>query len=208
MKPFTYLLGIENRGHSMSDTILDAPASYLTADGNPYEPKNYSLGYRGNISLSEALAGSVNVPAVKMTQEIGMSNLLAFVQSLGVTSLRESADHYGLALTLGVGEISLWELLRAYTIFADEGRLHNFSLGENTPPEPGKTMAKPEAVSQIVETLSSHIFKSEEFPMGSALDFGEGKVFVKTGTSRNFRDNYAIGFTERYMIGVWAGNKD
>lgn len=54
----------------MSDMILDAPASYLTADGNPYEPKNYSLGYRGNISLSEALAGSVNVPAVKMAREI------------------------------------------------------------------------------------------------------------------------------------------
>lgn len=208
MKPFTYLLGIETRGHSMSDTILDAPASYLTADGNPYEPKNYSLGYRGNISLSEALAGSVNVPAVKMAQEVGVGNLLAFVQSLGVTSLRESADHYGLALTLGVGEISLWELLRAYTVFADAGRLHDFSLGENTAPEPGKSMAKPEAVSQIVDALSSHVFKSEEFPMGSALDFGEGKVFVKTGTSRNFRDNYAVGFTERYMIGVWAGNKD
>jgi penicillin-binding protein 1C len=208
MKPFTYLLGIETHGHSMSDTILDAPASYLTADGNPYEPKNYSLGYRGNISLSEALAGSVNVPAVKMAQEVGVGNLLSFVRSLGVTSLRESADHYGLALTLGVGEISLWELLRAYTIFSDEGRLHDFSLIENTAPESGKSMAKPEAVSQIVDALSSHVFKSEEFPTGSALDFGEGKVFVKTGTSRNFRDNYAVGFTEKYLIGIWAGNKD
>ena len=208
MKPFTYLLGIETRGHSMSDTILDAPASYLTADGNPYEPKNYTLSYRGNISLSEALAGSVNVPAVKIAQEVGAENLLAFVQSLGVTSLKESADHYGLALTLGVGEISLWELLRAYTIFADEGRLHDFSLVENTISETGKSIVKPESIAQIVDTLSSHIYKSEEFPTGSALDFGEGKVFVKTGTSRNFRDNYAVGFTERYMIGVWTGNKD
>lgn len=96
----------------MSDTILDAPASYLTADGNPYEPKNYSLGYRGTISLSEALAGSVNVPAVKIAQEVGVEKLLDFVRLLGVTSLTDSADHYGLALTLGVGEINLWELLR------------------------------------------------------------------------------------------------
>lgn len=103
----------------MSDTILDAPASYLTADGNPYEPKNYTLGYRGTVTLAEALAGSINVPAVKIAQEVGVKTLLQFVRSLGVTSLRESPDHYGLALTLGVGEISLWELLRAYTIFAD-----------------------------------------------------------------------------------------
>jgi membrane peptidoglycan carboxypeptidase len=87
MKPFTYLLGIETRGYSMSDTVLDAPASYLTSEGNPYEPKNYSLSYRGNISLSEALAGSVNVPAVKLAQEVGVDQLLAFMQSLGVTSL-------------------------------------------------------------------------------------------------------------------------
>jgi penicillin-binding protein 1C len=87
MKPFTYLLGIETRGYSMSDTLLDAPVSYLTSEGNPYEPKNYSLSYRGNISLSEALAGSVNVPAVKLAQEVGVDQLLAFMQSLGVTSL-------------------------------------------------------------------------------------------------------------------------
>lgn len=103
----------------MSDTILDAPAGYLTADGNPYEPKNYSLRYRGTITLAEALAGSVNVPAVKIAHEVGVETLLKFIQSLGVTSLKENADHYGLALTLGVGEISLWELLRAYTIFSD-----------------------------------------------------------------------------------------
>jgi len=192
----------------MSDTILDAPASYLTAEGNPYEPKNYSLGYRGTISLSEALAGSVNVPAVKIVQEVGVEKLLDFVRSLGVTSLNDSADHYGLALTLGVGEISLWELMRGYTIFADQGRLHRFSILENTPRDDGKLVTKPEAISQIVTTLTSHRFKSEEFPTGSALDFGEGHVFVKTGTSRNFRDNYALGFTEHYLIGVWTGNKD
>lgn len=208
MKPFTYLLGIMNQGHTMSDTILDAPAGYLTADGNPYEPKNYSLKYRGTITLAEALAGSINVPAVKIAQEVGVVTLLKFVQSLGVTSLQESADYYGLALTLGVGEINLWELLRAYTIFADEGKLHDFSFLESSIPKNGKYIAPPEAISQIVETLSSHIYKSEEFPLGSALDFGEGKVFVKTGTSRNFRDNYAIGFSENYLIGVWTGNKD
>lgn len=200
MKPFTYLLGIVNHKHAMSDTILDAPVGYLTADGNPYEPKNYSLRYRGTITLAEALAGSINVPAVKMAQEVGVATLLKFVQSLGVTSLQESADYYGLALTLGVGEINLWELLRAYTIFADEGKLHDFSFLESTSPKDGKYIAPPEAISQIVETLSSHIYKSEEFPLGSAMDFGEGKVFVKTGTSRNFRDNYAIGFTENYLI--------
>ncbi len=69
-------------------------------------------------------------------------------------------------------------------------------------------MVDPRAISQIVEALSHQKYKSEEFPFESALDFGEGNVFVKTGTSRNFRDNYAIGFTREYMIAVWTGNKD
>lgn len=84
----------------MSDTILDAPISFKTAEGNTYEPKNYSLTYRGNISLAEALAGSVNIPAIKMAEKVGVQNLLDFLRSLGISSLKESADYYGLALTL------------------------------------------------------------------------------------------------------------
>jgi penicillin-binding protein 1C len=210
IKPFSYLLALTEKGRNMTDTITDLPVSFATAEGNSYEPKNYSLKYRGAITLAEALAGSVNVPAVKIAQEVGVLRLLQFLRSLGVSSLQEWPDHYGLALTLGVGEISLWELLEAYSIFGNEGSICPLTL-ENIwetlcPKSPA--MASTESINQIVETLSNPIYRQAEFALGSTLDFWETRVFVKTGTSRNFRDNYAIGMTDKYWIGVWTGNKD
>jgi penicillin-binding protein 1C len=210
IKPFTYLLAVNENGRSMTDTITDLPVSFATAEGTSYEPKNYSLKYRWAITLAEALAGSVNVPAVKIAQEVGVPRLLQFLRSLGVSSLTEWPEHYGLALTLGVGEISLWELVEAYSIFGNNGSICPLTLadagGDLCPKLP--TIAGKEAIDQIVETLSNPLYRQAEFAVGSALDFGETRVFVKTGTSRNFRDNYAIGMTDNYWIGVWTGNKD
>lgn len=137
------------------------------------------------------------------------------MQDLGISTLTQPPEHYGLALTLGVGEISLWELLRAYTIFAYQGSYCDFVTIENAvetapsaSPENCVNRAPPEDVAEIVETLSNRGYKLAEFSAGSALDFEDKNVFVKTGTSRNFRDNYAIGMTEKYLIAVWTGNKD
>ena len=198
-----------DKGSHMSDTITDLPVSYATAEGTSYEPKNYSLRYRGPISLAEALAGSVNIPAVKMAALVGVPRLQSYLGELGITTLRESPDHYGLALTLGVGEISLWELVQAYTIFGSEGRLCPLSLESALPcSERGILKSPPNSISEITESLSNPLYRLHEFSLGSALDFGERRIFVKTGTSRNFRDNYTIGITPKYLIGVWTGNKD
>ena len=207
IKPFTYLLAFEKGVLSPTDTLLDRPISFETESGNPYEPKNYSLSYRGPVSVAEALAGSLNIPAVQVAKKTGASDLLEFLRSLGISSLTENADHYGLALTLGVGEISLYELVWAFGVFSDRGKWCDLVIFPETTPE-CHAVASPENALEIEKILSNRSYKLAEFPALSALDFSDRFVFVKTGTSRNFRDNWAVGYTDRYLIGVWTGNKN
>jgi penicillin-binding protein 1C len=118
LKPFLYLLAFQNLGRTPQDTVLDLPIQYTTELGYAYNPKNFSLEYRGEVSIAEALAGSLNVPAVRTLDTLGIQNFLNFLHLLGIESLTQSADYYGLALALGAGEISLYELTRAYSVLA------------------------------------------------------------------------------------------
>ncbi len=147
---------------------------------------------------------------MKTAEEVGVGKLLDFLRSLDITTLQETSDHYGLALTLGVGEISLYELLRAYGIFSDRGNLCDirWTLESETLSPKCRRVVQSLNPEMIEEALSNTRYKIAEFSEGSALNFGEKRVFVKTGTSRNFRDNYAIGYTGQYLIAVWTGNKD
>lgn len=112
--------------------------------------------------MAEALAGSLNVPAVKMAEKVGVSELLRFMRTLGVTTLTEDGDHYGLALTLGVGEIPLYELLRAYTVFSDAGTFCDFTVVPGERPACRKA-AKPEAALDVEKILTNRSFKLREF---------------------------------------------
>ncbi|MDQ7022903.1 MAG: penicillin-binding transpeptidase domain-containing protein, partial [Candidatus Gracilibacteria bacterium] len=225
IKPFTYLLSFKDLGYKPETKILDLPIQYKTFDGNSYSPKNYSLDYKGEVSLAEALSQSINIPAVKLTNEIGLNRLYNFLKKLKISSIDKKAEYYGLALTLGVSEMSLYELLQGYSIFANEGNLCNInSLKEEeqniiSPPsgtlfekERGNSncenIIEKEYIDMVIEILTNRYFKLKGFPINSSLDFANREVFVKTGTSRNFRDNWSVGFTENYMIGVWVGNKD
>ncbi|MDD5376744.1 MAG: transglycosylase domain-containing protein [Candidatus Gracilibacteria bacterium] len=251
IKPFTYALAFEKLSFTPESTILDLPIAYKTSENYAYEPKNYSQSYKGEITLRQALSESVNIPAIKLTEQLGVSTLLDFLRGLGITSLTKDADHYGLGLTLGNGEVSLFELLQAYTIFTNSGQYCPFQIklpplsnsllegertirertqGNNTPPlllgegsgVRGEEGSGKELIDEVknchraidkkytdmvVSILSDRYAKLGGFPLYSALDFPDRNVAVKTGTSRNFRDNWAIGFTDRYMIGVWTGNK-
>ncbi|MDD4151504.1 MAG: transglycosylase domain-containing protein [Candidatus Gracilibacteria bacterium] len=207
IKAFTYYLAFKNLGLSPSSKILDLPVSFQTKEGYQYSPKNYDLTYHGEVSLAKALSQSINIPAVKLTEQIGVENLLNFLKKVGITSLNQTPEHYGLALTLGVGEVSLYELTRAYSIFAHDGNLCDISfISENI----GKcsNIAEKKYTDMVSEILTNRYFKLGGFPINSSLDFPYRNVFVKTGTSRNFRDNWAIGYTDNYIIGVWVGNKD
>ncbi len=242
IKPFTYALAFDKLGFTPETTILDLPVAYKTSEDYAYEPKNYTQNYKGEITLRQALSESVNVPAIKIAEQVGVPTLLKFLQWLWITSLSENAEHYGLGLTLWNGEISLFELLQAYTIFTNGGWYCPFQIfhepssphpnplleGEgtkekvNSPPSFGRGVGgegleesgvrctqkiDKKYTDMIVSILSDRFAKIGDFPLHSALDFENRNVAVKTGTSRNFRDNWAVGFTDHYMIGVWTGNK-
>ncbi len=206
IKPFTYVLAFEKLGFTPESTILDLPVAYKTSEDYAYEPKNYSSYYKWEITLRQALSESVNIPAIKLAEQVWVPVLLDFLKWLGITSLTDTADHYGLGLTLGNGEVSLFELLQAYTIFTNNGQYCSFQIFD-VGAFPCKEKVDKKYIDMIVSILSDRYAKIGDFPLYSALDFGDRNVAVKTGTSRNFRDNWAIGFTDHYMIGVWTGNK-
>ena len=207
IKPFTYLLAFERLAMTPESTVLDLPVRFDTAEHTSYEPRDYAQKFEGAVSVAEALSQSLNVPAVRTLQSLGTSVLLDFLRGVGITTLTESADHYGLALTLGVGEVNLYELTRAFSIFAHSGNLCGVRVRTSDPMD-CHSVAESGAIDEVNSILTSRSYKLGGFPLHSALDFADRHVFVKTGTSRNFRDNWAIGYTDHAIIGVWAGNKD
>ncbi|MBW7954844.1 transglycosylase domain-containing protein [Candidatus Gracilibacteria bacterium] len=207
LKPFIYLLAFQDLNKTSSSTILDLPVNYKTIDGYSYEPKNYSLDYKGEISLAQSLSQSINIPAVKLLNEIGIEKFLIFLRSIKINSLNKNSDFYGLSLALGSGEVSLYELTRAYLIFAKGGNLCDVNYIEKNKANCKKITDK-KYTAMVEEILTNRYFKLAGFPINSNLDFENREVFVKTGTSRNFKDNLSIGYTSNYIIGVWVGNKD
>lgn len=207
LKPFTYLLAFSQKWLTPESMITDLPVQYKTAEGYSYEPKNFSQSYQWEVTLRQALSQSINIPAIKLLELVGVESLLQLLKRIWITSLDKSADHYGLALTLGDGEVTLYELLQSYSIFAYDWKYcpiqYNWAHIE-----PCTQVIDKWFTDMIVSILSDRYAKLEEFPLHSSLDFPDRWVALKTGTSRNFRDNWTVGFTNHYMIGVWTGNKN
>lgn len=209
LKPFLYALYFQDFWKNPSSTILDLPVSYKTTFWNSYEPKNYSLTYAWEVSLAEALSQSINIPAVKILNEIWIEKFLQFLKTIWVNSLNKNADYYGLSLALWSGEISLYELTRAYSIFANNGKYCDINILKNEKWESDtcKNIIEKKYIDMVWEILTNRYFKLAWFPINSNLDFPDREVFVKTGTSRNFKDNWSIWFTNNFIIWVWVGNK-
>ncbi len=204
IKPFTYGLALE-RGRTPADILPDIETHAVTAGGD-FRVQNYDRLFHGPVRLRVALACSYNVPAVRLLEEIGTEVLLAKLRQAGFASLSKPAVHYGLGLTLGNGEVTLLELTRAYCALANGGVLRRERLLTDRPPEAGTTRL----FSPQVTYLLTHILADREARMGA---FGEGNALelpfpcaAKTGTSKDYRDNWAVGYTSRYTVGVWVGN--
>ena len=207
LKPFIYALAFRDLWYHPGTTILDVPINFTTSEGNIYSPKNYTLDYKWEITLAEALAQSINIPAVKLLSDIGISPFMELLASSWISSLTLPAEHYGLSLWLGSGEVSLYELTQAYSLFAHTWTYCEAVYVSWVHPE-CREVFEPEYIEMIQAILSDRYIKSPWFHLHSNLDFPDRNVFVKTGTSRNFRDNWTIGYTDNYIIGVWVGNKD
>ena len=219
LKPFLYLQALE-RGDTLASIIPDLPLKVQTENG-VYSPLNYDLDFHGPVRLREALANSFNIPAVRTQEKIGTANFLAFLRRIGLTTLDRDPDYYGLSLTLGGGEIRLYDLANAYLTLANYGHKKEFSDVLEITDNAGKTLYTwhPAGGTSVLgargEANSALIISTLSDPNARLKSFGEGNVLelsvpaaAKTGTTRNFRDNWTFGFTPGVLAGVWVGNAD
>jgi penicillin-binding protein 1C len=205
LKPFTYELALE-RGAIRSTTILaDVPAAYPIPGGKLYQPADYSGRFSGPVRVRYALANSLNVPAVEVLSALGVGPLLHRLHALGFTALNRSPSYYGLGLTLGSGEVTLWELVQGYVTMARAGSFVPLHLtGGSAPP---RQIGDPKTWLLIDDMLADPHARAASFGVHSVLEMPFWAA-VKTGTSSDYRDTWTVGFTRDYTVGVWAGNFD
>jgi penicillin-binding protein 1C len=204
-KPFTYLLALES-GMTPATVIADVPTDFATSTG-VFSPQNFNRQFYGPMRLRLALANSLNVSAVKVLEAAGGATALQKrLRECGLTTLDAKANHYGLGLTIGNAEARLLELTNAYATLARMGVHRPVRLLAGDPTEARRIFDARHAWL-IADMLSDNAARSQAFGWESALAF-EFPVACKTGTSSDFRDNWALGFTPEFTVGVWVGNFD
>ena len=224
IKPLTYVAAFE-KGWTPSTFIWDVPTQFPDGANPPYEPRNYDGKFHGGMTLRIALANSFNIPAVKALQFVGIydnpdtpekDGMIAFAERLGITSL--TRNDYGLSLTLGGGDVSLIEMVGAYSVFANGGKklppvsilkITTFDgevVYEYKPPE-GEQVIREEHAYLISSILSDNNARSLMFGPNSSLNLSF-QVAAKTGTTNDIRDNWTLGYTPDLVTGVWVGNAD
>lgn len=227
LKPFTYALAFE-KGLTASSVLMDVKTEFSTGkesgrdDDKPYVPENYDGKFRGPIQLRFALGSSLNIPAVKALAIVGLPDFLQKVSDAGLTTLSPSSENlkrFGLSLTLGGGEVTLLDLVTAYSTFANAGNVRPINVIKEVRNYEGKLIFKPKATSQKsifskeIAFLISHILSDNNarlltFGANSYLNVPGKTVAVKTGTTDDKRDNWTVGFTKDIALGVWVGNND
>jgi penicillin-binding protein 1C len=210
LKPFLYGAALD-RGYTAASVLPDIPKTYATATG-PYQPRNYDRHFRGPTRMREALASSYNVPAVDVASSLGADVLLRTLHLAGFESLRQGAEYYGLGLALGNGDVTLIELANGYRALANGGewRPWTWRLASDAPGARGgargaRRVISPAASAIVMDMLSDPAARIPGFGTSTPFDF-PFPVAVKTGTSRHFTDNWAVGTTRAFTVAVWAGN--
>ncbi|QGZ64172.1 penicillin-binding protein 1C [Paraburkholderia acidisoli] len=198
LKPFIYALGFD-QGVLHPQTILrDVPTSF-----GPYAPENFDGRFLGPITATDALNRSRNVPAVWTASQLQHPDLYEFLRNADVR-LAASEQHYGLALVLGGGEVTMQELARLYAMLANGGVLRPLRLRADSPELPGKRLLSAEASFMTMDILRQHVRPDEtSYAQPSRLP-----VYWKTGTSWSFRDAWTAGVFGPYVLVVWVGNFD
>jgi penicillin-binding protein 1C len=216
LKPFVYAAAIETLGFT-AGTLLPDIALHLPTQAGDYAPRNYSGRFHGPVRLREALASSLNVPAVVTADRLGARATVEWLRRFGFASLDRDPMHYGAAVALGDGEVRLSELAEAYRALARGGLTRKLRFARSLETVSGERQEIALAEERRVcrsETalLVSHILADDA---ARALGFGRHSVLelpfpasVKTGTSKSFRDNVTVGYTADLTVAVWVGNFD
>jgi membrane peptidoglycan carboxypeptidase len=217
IKPLVYSTAFE-RGYT-PDTVLFDVVTQFSPEPNAYIPKDYDELERGPVTIREALAGSLNIPAVKALYLAGLDNVLVKAKELGYTTLNDR-NRLGLSLALGGGEVKPIEHITAFSAYANDGILipirgvlkvedRNGSVViDNTKPFPGKRVLSEQVVRQINSILSDNVARTFIFGANSYLKIDDRPVAAKTGTTNSYKDAWIIGYTPSLVTGVWVGNSD
>jgi penicillin-binding protein 1C len=203
LKPFVYALAFDSRILTPASLLDDSPLD-IPAVGGVYRPRNYDNRFHGMVTARVALASSLNVPAVKTLDLVGVDVFVESLRRLGFEEIR-NPEFYGPSLALGSADVSLWDLVNAYRAVANCGNWSALRLTPNEPAGSGKRVFSAEAAFLISEILSDRESRSRTFDLESPLSTRFWTA-VKTGTSKDMRDNWCVGFSDRYTVGVWAGN--
>ncbi len=206
LKPFLYALALERLGWQPDTVLRDGPLSTRIGDGI-HDYRNYSNRYYGRVSLRYALGNSLNIPALETAGAVGVPPFIGLLARLGVTSLTRPANYYGPAVAIGDGPVSLYELVQAYSALARRGGFLPLRALRGLPAAVPIAVLRPDVASAIASILSDPDARSAEFGTDSVLDLPYPTA-VKTGTSSDFRDALAVGFDDRYTVGVWMGRLD
>ncbi len=205
LKPFVYATALAS-GWTAATVIDDEPLTGVVGHGM-HEFRNYSRHYYGPLRVRQALANSLNVPAVKALAFAGRGRTLERLRELGFDSLKEHPDHYGDGLALGTGEVDLLSLVGAYATLARGGERRSLRGQIDVSSSDRQRVFSPEIAGLISSILADPEARQLEFGRGSVLDLPV-ETAVKTGTSTDYRDAWAVGFSQRYTVGVWMGNVD
>jgi len=217
IKPIVYASAFE-KGYQPETMLWDVKTSFgPDGTGGEYVPANYNGEYSGMVSMRQALARSLNVPAVKTLYLSGIDNFLETAQNLGIESV-EKLKNYGLSLGLGAGNLTLLELTNAYGILANDGNYFkvtpiaeiNDKLGNSIHQslENNQSIISSETARKISSILSDNEARSAVFGTNSKLVIPEKTVAVKTGTTQDYRDAWTVGYTPDISVGVWTGNNN
>jgi penicillin-binding protein 1C len=219
-KPFLYAQALDPQGAlgwNAASTLLDVTTTFPTHEGKSYTPKNYDGREHGPVPVRQALASSLNIPAVLTLEQVGIADTIHFAGQLGITSLGDP-DEYDLSLALGGGQMSLLELSGAFAILANEGirtehgtilDVRDFDGNLLFAPEPPTSLQilDPRVAWLLSDILSDDAARAFGFGRNSTLKL-DRPAAVKTGTTTNFHDNWTIGYTPDLLVGVWVGNSD
>jgi penicillin-binding protein 1C len=202
LKPFVYALAFEKRLITPVSLIEDSPLD-VPVLGGVYRPKNYDNIFHGAVTARVALASSLNVPAVKTLNLIGVEPFVDRLRLLGFSGL-ESPEFYGPSLALGSADVTLWNLVNAYRTLANGGMWSPLRLIHEGVETPQRVLSD-ESAFLIADILSDRESRSRTFALESPLSTRFWTA-VKTGTSKDMRDNWCVGFSDQFTVGIWAGN--
>lgn len=216
-KPYVYLQSFIE-GYTPETILFDVETSFGVDRAPDYEPQNYDGEFRGPVKIKDALANSLNIPAVKALYLVGLDDTLSLTEDMGITTLNDP-DRYGLSLVLGGGEVTLLDHTAAFSVLANKGKRSDKQGILEVKDRDGQTLEEKddqkaervieeEFIDMLSHILSTNKYRIPAFGTSSALAFNDRPVAAKTGTTNENRDAWTMGYTPEVAVGVWGGNND